>query len=183
MRARSHPMSRGCSRSGSTLIVVIGLSSLLMCLIAAVSFRVRGTLINVRDFERVIQSHIMLQSSKLYIQGRSNGGGLGAGVSVTGGDQLDLPAKGKPLGSRLGWFHIKPEANNPSSNFDIIATGGSAGDGGLKSGGGAISAGDPVRNAYELRCHYSITFDSAAVAGQRFTIRQLDVLPNSLYPW
>ncbi len=162
---------RSCSRArhGSTLLIVVGLLVILIGLIAAVALRMRNTLADVGVFQRSVQSYLMLEAAKLVIQGRSDGGTLRA-AAITAGGQNNLPALGRMFANNLGWGHIVPSTTAPTTTFTVIA-----------DGGGAIQAGLPLANAYEVKFAYTVTFNSATAAATRFTVT---VQPaQAVYPW
>jgi hypothetical protein len=179
LQPRRRPVRGSPARQGSTLVILLGLLSVLIGLMLAVTYRVRNGIVNGATFQHTVQAYIMLQSAKIMIQGRQGDGTL-PGSAVTAGDELDLPNNGKLFANSMGWLHLKPAAGN---NFDVIAAGGSGGAQGLKSGSGTINSGDPVANAMEARYHYVLTYNSANPPATMFTIQQCDVQDNSLYPW
>ena len=181
--ARFFPLGRsGRSRSGSVMLIVLGLMGILIGLLLAVSMQVRSAIAGVPAYQHSVETYVMLQTAKLLIQGRQSDGTLATAPAVTAGDQVGLP--GRPFAASLGWVHVKADPANPTSSFDVVAAGGSAGAGGLKSGIGTISAGDPVSNAFEVRFHYHLSYAATAAAPiPPFTIQVDDVVDNTQYPW
>jgi hypothetical protein len=171
-------------RAGSTLVVILGLMGVLIGLILAVTYRVRNAIVNGGNFQRGVEAFVMLDAAKLVIQGRSDDHSL-PGPATTAGDQVDLTTavdgNAKPQADAIGWVHLKPTS---ATTFEVVAAGGASGRGGVKSGGTIDAAIDPVQNAYDVRYHYRIVYNPAAVApAPRFQVVVLKVQDNAAYPW
>jgi hypothetical protein len=143
-------------RRGSLLVVVMGLIVLMLGLTLGLASRVSKGIEDSAIIQRQAQAGIMLLNAKILIQAmkdKSKEGDLTNGVTL--GDQVS-DAK-HPYVDRLGWVRLK---GDPSTNCQVLATGGSGGKGGNKSS--SLASGNAVANAFD--CSYLFTVSTAFAA-------------------
>lgn len=181
-------MRQDRSRRGTLLVVVLGLITIFLALMLAITVRVYNSTKTGTSVQQSAQAYIMLQAAKMIIDAGNRSSPLVTiPLPVTAGDQSDLSSPAganKPFGDILGWCRIAKDAAATSPPvFWIVAAGGSSAFGTAKVN---ITDGDPLRNSYEVRYYYKATYDPAKAgtdADPRFTIDLQPVVANAGYQW
>lgn len=162
-------MSR--TRRGTVLILVLGLTAIMLGLVASVTARVFLSRRETAALHQSAQAFVMLKAASMVIAAK--GGALAS--ALTAGDLSPGDVPGCPAADRLGWVHISPGA--APEIFDIVSAGGSSGSGNAKS---SITSGPALSNAYEVRYAYATTYDAVT---RILAIAPRPVLDNAIYPW
>lgn len=133
--------SRQPARRGTLLVVVLGLITIFLALMLAITVRVYNSTKNSTTLQQTVQAYLMMVGAKKVI--------AASGPDCTAGDETGMFAScGRPFVGALGWFHIK------ASGGMILAVGGSSAVDGPKT---SVVSGDPQRNAYEVRLYYAVS--------------------------
>jgi hypothetical protein len=144
------------SRRGTVLILVLGLITLLMALLAGLAARVHNAGRGLETLRRHAQAMVMLQAAKIYIAEREAvGSPLTAAVTL--GDLL--PAGSYPaafFADRLGWVRVRQEPAAGAGVFSVLSAGGGSAIPG--SGKTSLTSGSAAANAYEIRYLHTLTF-------------------------
>lgn len=146
----TRPAPRAPARSGTVMVIVLGLITIMLGLALGLTARVYIGAKGGVSVQQNAQAWIMMQAARMAI-------GRGVAIpdaGVTGGD-LPAAIPGKELSDRLGWVRIRPIGPpGPHTGYDVIASGGASAQGGTKAG---ANDGDPVRNAMEVRYRYVLS--------------------------
>lgn len=159
------------SRRGTVLILVLGLTAIMLGLVASVTARVFLSRRETASLHQSAQAFVMLKAASMVIA--ANGGTLAS--ALTAGDLSPGDIPGCPIADRLGWVRIRPAA--AAGSFDIVSAGGASGSGNAKN---LITSGPAISNAYEVRYAYATSYDTVT---RILAIAPRPVLDNASYPW
>lgn len=131
------------ARRGAVMIVVLGLITIILGLLLGLTVKVYNNLKSASATQQSAQAWIMMQAARMVVW--RNAGAVPADVTIGNLAAGDIP--GKELDDRLGWARIK-------TTGEVIACGGSSGANGAKDT--LFSGPDPLRDAMDVRYHYTI---------------------------
>lgn len=133
------------ARRGTLLVVVLGLITIFLALMLAITVRVYNSTKGGTALQQNVQAYLMMIAAKKVSVLEANVTGSFTFPLTAGDDPALYTGIGRPFADSLGWFHMKNATT-------VVAVGGSSAKGAAKT---SINSGAAERNAYEIRLYYT----------------------------